>query len=435
MANEYYPSLGVFGLDIISITDNYDSSIVEHKIPFSNINYLENLGQKRRYEVSCVFYDNAPAAPSEKITPNYDNHKNFLGLIEKAFTILTFVHPVYGEIYGMVSRITVKHRDIQRYVEITFDFIEHDESGMRSWGNDRDKKQIPLLNSQSEKETAISNQISEDIGTDSSEIFDTNIDFDLPMIDQLKIYSNKVREYVKLLDKYVSVVSRVSNEIANPAVSLANSINYTTNVPGLLLRATDRAVERYVRYYDSVRNSPVRFINSFISGIKQLIDMQSLTVGQKALRISGSSRAAYELSNIYKEDSAKSAVIESKEVVDQFGQDGKYVGSRTATTDIMSLNELESTLYSVRGFLLEAIEDDRSLRSFKERANSLQNYVNNVKVNRLRIKEIDVNDTPLHLVCSSNGLSYQMAERLLKLNPDIKNPTFSRGVLKVYVTE
>lgn len=441
MANDFTPSIDDFGLEIFTISDNFDRSLVEHKIPFTNINVLEDLGQQRRLTVRCAFYDNASNPADGKIKPGYKEHKLFLNHL-KSRNLYEFRHPAYGLMSGSIPRLSVSHDSTQKYVEIIFDFIEEVTVAEKAADFSVLSEISGLLAaSQEQKEIAIDKQIQEDLSLaervrrGALDIRKIELDRDLPVlkqIDDAMELTGAVREYVKSLDTFVRLAEGTLNDIANPASSITNIISYGTTLPGRILYSVDRMVERYVELYSTIRNAPARFVNSFILGIKALRDAQSLEVNQKILTLSGSSRSAYELADLYETDEEKKTALESVERTPQFGYDGEYLGGGPLDTNIMTLDDLEGTLYEVRGFLLEAIEDDRSLRTFKSMAKTLQTHVNDIKVERLRIKNIDVNNTPLHLICSSNGLSYETAERILKLNPSIKNPTFTRGEIKIY---
>lgn len=432
MADSYLPSLDNFGLDIIDINDNIDRSIVEHKVPFSNLNYLEDLGTRRRISIRCAFYDNSRPRSDGKITPTYSNHRLFLSNMRKR-TYFELTHPKYGVMEGSVLRVSVLNNDVQNFAEISFEFIEQVTTNEPAPNFDIiSAVSSTFTNMQDEKVAAIEKVIRDDIGEAANEILNKDIDIDVPFIDQLGKLSTTARNYVKGLDSYVASVEGLLQDVTNPANSIISTIDYATDVPGRLLKATDKVIERYVGLFDTIKNTPARFVNELILGIKEFRDVQSLTVSQRLLTIGGSSRTAYEAGVLYSEDDEKRAELDDKIDVDQFSADGQYIGAGPVDTNVMTLDAIESSLFDVRGFLLEAIEEDRTLRSFKAMAFILQRHVNDIKIDRLRIKEIEVNNMPLHLLCTSNGLSYQYAERILKLNPSIKNPNFTRGDIKIY---
>jgi hypothetical protein len=99
----------------------------------------------------------------------------------------------------------------------------------------------------------------------------------------------------------------------------------------------------------------------------------------------------------------------------------------------MTLTELEFSLYEVRKLINEAILLDRDNRPLQEQSRKLQDYISRIKLDRDRIETKSYPLQSMHQVTMDNGLTYNAAERILKLNPDILNPNFTIGDVKVLV--
>jgi len=107
---------------------------------------------------------------------------------------------------------------------------------------------------------------------------------------------------------------------------------------------------------------------------------------------------------------------------------------------VMTVNDLETVLYNVRQFIQSAIIINRQLIAYdspdlKKMALDLQNYINNIKIDRMTVKTIILGSSiPLHILCQQLGLPYNAADRLLRLNPQITCPNFCVGPMQVYVS-
>jgi len=93
---------------------------------------------------------------------------------------------------------------------------------------------------------------------------------------------------------------------------------------------------------------------------------------------------------------------------------------------------LDDTLYEVKKLIDDAVQLDREKFDLRSQGAGLQKYIDQIKLDRERI--VTQEETPLqsmHQVAATNGLSYHRVDQLLKLNPQIKNPTFTSGAIKV----
>jgi prophage DNA circulation protein len=114
-------------------------------------------------------------------------------------------------------------------------------------------------------------------------------------------------------------------------------------------------------------------------------------------------------------------------------------GNRVLTitpVDVMSLQDLENMLYALNNYVQRIVVLNRAngqdVQYLLNMTNQTISYVDKEKLNRKAFVNVNTNNIPLHLLVTSLGLDYNAVDRVLKLNPQIKNPTFSFGNLKVY---
>jgi prophage DNA circulation protein len=135
---------------------------------------------------------------------------------------------------------------------------------------------------------------------------------------------------------------------------------------------------------------------------------------------------------VLKTDEINVKTEQSLESNPTFNERGDRVSSQTYV-DTLTVNDVDDLLYTVKTSIQTAVDADREQPELKMMSRDLTEYINTQKIQRLTVKTITVSNMPLHLICLQLGLSYQAAERLLKLNPQISCPNFVDGAIQVYV--
>lgn len=411
MADRYVPRLDNYFLDIVSTRDEFEPALAIHEYPYSNRNKIEHIGMRpRRIYIECSFQANPTLtagweAAGDVVKPTYEEHFFFLEYIKSEKKSFTLTHPKYGETNGKIQNITSYHDDTQEYVRITFEFIEE------------------IL---TEEETGIQYIIPEMVTgyTGTTENTTGKIEDEEKEAVDFISWTATAQLLISDLNKHL-------NSLTSPASSIINTINYGTSIPGQVMQAINGAIDRIVELYQTSRDAPASFINNLIAGIREF---KATFTGANANRvhIMGASRVAYETGVLFDEDDQKYRTIKNKEVSESFDNEGNFIGT-PALSEVMSLTELEFAVYQVREFINEAIQLDRDNRSLQLQARYLQDYVNKIKLDRDRIEEKYYPLQTLHEIVMQNGLTYHAAERILKLNTEIRNPTFTYGNVKVLV--
>ena len=412
MVNQNYtPQILGFYLDIVSISDSIENALSVKEYPFSTRNIIENMGPKtRRINVSCQFNNNLNFKDSgwsldAAIPPYYDNLNAFMSSFKAYNDNLTFTHPDYGEINGYIGNITVARDDTVEQANVTFQFIE----------------EVPVVVSYA---INIRNATAADF-TDTNDKTNDKMDKDLKETAYPVSLAARARANIAILDAWL-------DNVTGQATSIVNTLTYEETVPGLYLEAINNAVDRIVSSYVNVINIPAQYINNIILGLRTLKANFTGIDGQ-FVHIMGASRLAFEVGEVYESDTIKNNKITKKSETKTFDSNGNFVGSDDFEV-AMTINELEDTLYNVRAFIDEAIQFDRDNRPLQNAANNLQKYVNEVKLDRQSVEtKENVPFQSMHTWVTTNNLSYQAAETILKLNPAIKNPTFIDGELKILV--
>jgi hypothetical protein len=146
----------------------------------------------------------------------------------------------------------------------------------------------------------------------------------------------------------------------------------------------------------------------------------------------GAARVAYEAGVVYNTDDINHRKVVNLEDTPTIDAAGNYLGS-VYILNLMTLQDLEDSLRNTRELINDAILANRELLELRKQANDLQKYVNTIKLNRDNLEVQDLSLQSLYTVAQNNKLSYQAVDRILSLNPQIKNPTFAEGETKVII--
>jgi hypothetical protein len=233
------------------------------------------------------------------------------------------------------------------------------------------------------------------------------------------------------VNTFINKLESTLNDIANPANSLIATINFGTNLPGRIIGALARTAERYSILYNSLKNTPNRFIQSFRDAMTELENSLDF---KKHVRIAKARQASLDLGYIYSTDEENRNKTRRLEKIKSFDANGKYVKTE-AMPLLLTVNEIEQSLYDVRTDLQTSIDETRGMHSLKDMALALQEHAYNIKIESEKLVPVTIdNEMPLHLICLMYNLPYQYAERIHSVN-NIKHPNFVKGDIKIYVRQ
>lgn len=409
-----------FLLDIQDLEDTFEKAIAEYEFPYRDGALLEDMGQKaHQIKFRCYFYNDT-----------YLNHIFFINHLEKK-ELFELTHPKYGIINGCIKTVSVRHDSRVQTAEIDITFVENlrGEIDPFEYVDVEASMEETYSQGQDEQMEEFKDDVEEELGTEADEVLEKELDPDKGILEQFTDISAKARKYVKDVDTYVRKLEGAMNKISNPANSLISTINYGTKLPGRVIGAVAKTVERYALLYNTLRNAPTRFLLSLKDGLKKL----ELSLGKfsKHTRIASVQRRALESGYIYKSDELKRQILKSAEKVKSFDAKGNYLKAEPAE-QIMTIQEIEQTLADVRSDIQETVELSRGMQSMKDMARVLLEHVNIIKLEREKLVSVDIeNEIPLHLICLKYGLSYNYATRIHAIN-NCKHPNFVKGELNIY---
>jgi len=418
-------------LEIETLDDQFEVAIARHEFPFKDGALLENMGQKARtVAIRCFFWDDGSHL-------TYNDHIKLVNHL-KDKELFELTHPMYGVMSGMIERVSVKADDRELTAEVDITFVENLRQAISEvqYEDVEAAADQAVIDAQDEQMEQFAADAQDELGAEATAINDIELDPEQGLLEQYQGLTQKGRAWLKKVDDAVATFEGALNEVTQPANSLIATINYGVKLPGRVIGAVARVVDRYVALYKTITTAPSRFMRNLRAAIDNLIASAGLSPRmRKHLLVAVSTQGAAAVALYYATDEQQRQILRRLEKQPAFDVKGRYLNPPVAEP-VYTVNELEASLYSSRDMLQAAIDSDggRNIPSLKTMARVLVDHVNNIKLEREKIITITLdNPMPLHLVCFRYGLDYHYAERLAAINT-IPRPNFTAGRLQIYIS-
>jgi prophage DNA circulation protein len=449
MANQYEDLASIDGIElrILDIKDNFSHALVKHEFIGLDGARIDNMGRHaREIEFKALFYGFNETNGNGLTSATYNEHFNWLTKMLDSGIQHTLIHPKYGSITGRIQTLQAVHDDTLDYVAIDVVFIE--DGIITQIGADVQSLDSIITQAQLNNfDAALVAFPTYATKFGAGEINGVaNLNPAQSLVSQFHNASAAARNFLNTCDSVIGTCTSFLSQITEPLNTLDTAINFVNDVPSLVLGAINGAVNRITGSLTGLYNSPAQFASNFSAQIEVLV--HALTganvdpfrasvyqIGAGTMAVIGSQQLVA--------DNAVSQQLKNAELSPTFDDAGNYIGT-PITTDTMTVNDLELMLYTIRNEVQLLIDfpftDPDLIATARDNAynleimaSSLRSYVDTIKLNRLTVKTIQVNNIPLPLLATQLGLGYNAMERILKLNPSIKNPAFVSGSIQVYV--
>ena len=419
MSDRYIPRINNFLLNILAepgISTPRENEISVHEIPFSNRNILTPTGYRtQEIPFTCVFQVNPPTSEGQQsvagVLPTYNNHFAFLQLLESN-VLLEFVHPTYGSMDGYVKYFETIRRDEIDYVEIDITFLREESELVTSFEFSVDENTADQFRQGSISAMA-------NVGS--------------------AIQDNNSSSFRGRLNRYINDLNSFFNNITSPVDSIINTVDYVEDLSGDVVSAINGAVDRMVTSLLTTSEDPSSFINNAITNARLLRSDFEEASGAATLESIifnnlSAARIGYEAALQYIDDNAEREKFLKNIGKRTFDNNGRYLGT-VETISVMSINALEQTSQDLRLYIDEAIQNDRDNNSIALIAREIQQYVDEVKIQRDKIITVTTDLTSLYALMHKYRISYQRIDENLALNPDVENPNFIEGDIRLLVPQ
>lgn len=422
MAVDLYPAqLDGFPLEIENLDDSFERAVVRHEIPGRDGAMLEDMGEKARLvNIRCYFWDEG-----EHLT--YASHIDLINHL-KSVAASELIHPQYGSMTGMVERLSVRTEDPDiAVVDITF--VEEGRADLAAI----------------EYEDVAAAVEEEFLAGEEEQLAELEADLAAELGTFFVAAGRSARELVATVEGHIAVLDAAVAAVTNPVNSLVAAIAYGTDLPSRVMASITHAVERASLLVSSTATAPAQLVMGIENELLKLQQailaaapansaptLTATAIISRHLTIASSRRLALETATAYRSDEEQRRQLRTAEGVPSFDINGRYLASPIQVT-VMTADELETTLATVRTSLQTSVSLARNLASLKAMARSLLDHVNTVKLERDRLITVSLeNRLPLHLVCHLSGLPYNSAERVIAINSRIVNPNFTGGEVLLY---
>lgn len=407
-------------LPIRSIDDMTSKNIVKHEYAYRDGASLEDLGNGPLELSVTMLYTRG----------RYDEGRDLREYLRENRQV-SFVHPELGLLKGRIGDSRERHDEASRKCEISFTFIEDgiSESYVRAQVDVVAAMERTYVDSIAEQKERFAESLKEQLGAEAGDLLAAEVDSELSLISQLGKLSVKTRKAVNTIDKGLDKVDSIIDKAEVGADSVIKLVNWGLTIPDRIVKASAEVVERYVEAVKSLKKFPYRFAHELKRNVKELIANTSELAGE--LNLAGATRLAVEIAYIYDEDERNRETVRQLESQSPFDEFGNLVEVDPLPSVAVPV-ELERALMLTREWLQENVDAHRDLRTPQEAALTLlKDYERKLQLDRVKTITVD-QPTPLHLLCLQHGLPYASAERVWDLNPDLENPTFCQGEVKIY---
>jgi hypothetical protein len=418
-------------LPVVDVQDDFAAAVAKHAFPYRNAQELEFLGvEERSIKINCLFYRS-----------RYDENKTLTrSLLSTKKESHELSHPDFGILRGSISTINNSYDERKRHVAMSITFVvEGDGDGAEGLfpisASVKSTAQATFADGQETLAASFTETLIGGIGSEGGDLADIEIDSTQTLLAQFLTASTAARSYLSEIDDAIDICEGYLYTVSAPADSFLNTIDYGSTLPGRFVGVVNEALDRIYASAGGRTVSPRHFLENLKSAYYAFSTRFENRNFNAADQVNDAIalRYALDVGVVYDADNLQSQALVPIEDSPGFDVAGTRIITDNAP-EIMTIDDLEETLYSVREMLQAAIDRDRANgEPYKKLARQLLDHVEIVRLNRERIVIRNVpSEMPLHVICKKFGLPAGYAERILALNPEIRNPTFVKGDIRIY---
>ena len=427
--------LGLYPLKIESLDTGVEKSIVKFEVPYRDGAQLADMGaHARTVSFRCYFWDD-----------DYDKHLDFFeyacATLDKTIELL---HPAYGAMFGKIESVKVhEDQDWQRKADIDITFVEQKldlYTAIMPAGNAPASSTEGIMQAGIDAVIAVAeNEGAIVLGADSG-FASKLLDPAKSLLDNATDLSLDSRAKLAAMDTRINEIESILSSVTIPIDALAAVIEWPDTLSGRVVGAVTRACARIAASLENIKPTPQKYVcnlcdvlDNFVVPLLASQAQDDIPIGKYAATAAALSAGCY-AGQAFQDDADLAGAAEAAEAVAAFDALGNYLNPPDLDP-FMTINDLERSLAAVRSIIQVAVDANRSedtafLRSM---AAQLLEHVNTMRIGRLRIVERELEaEMPLHAVLLREGLSYRIADRILAINPQIKNPSFVAGKVLLY---
>lgn len=419
-------------LEIAPISGTAPRNIVEHNFPLREGAKLEDLGGKARRFRFKIWFRARTWGESY-----HDIAQSFIDYISVP-RIVAFVHPVMGILKGKITEYGFETRDEIDAESVDIEFAEERIADQApAPGSDIIGQIEPQYQHAQITEASIC--VAELVSTYGSEVgpyLSETVNPNVAAIDSVQFPPSRLQTLLGDIDAFTTKMDSAFSDQEIPADSIVANTEFASTLPGRMLEAAAKCVNRMSMRSESLLGTPGRWIDSF--GADADAFAGSLKAFTQIFLRQAALFGCWGLSRSYSTDETNRDTLRRIESVRPFGADGSFQPPSTVPP-VATVGELDYSVGSIRSRIAAAIMflrfGDTDSQDLRKMAISLQTYVDKVKIERDRIVKYGPKSTMcLHAICMSLGLSFAYAERIASIN-NVRNPSFIGDQINVYARQ
>jgi prophage DNA circulation protein len=424
----YTPYFNDLYLRIEPPEDSGERALVTHEVVDADGAQLEDTGLRAQaYRFTCWFWgDNR-----DRNGVTFDDSATFLDYLTRRNAVHTYVHPLDGAVQVRVASWNRRMRstscigfDVSVVVEPPAELVSQEKQLI--------VPTVEALYAQSAaaQMAAVADSARDAVGADGPSMLSKVLDAGKSLAAQFAGFRLVVRQFVAKVDTAIATVEGAAALVESSADSLTATIEWGTSLPGRLVGAVSSAMDRIATAYRTASDSPEQFLASFNTAVDAL--KQNVSEFRDVITVAAATQATATVAVMLESDEQQRSVVralEQQAPVDIMGR----TQSIEPLPQVLSIQELEYVTAQTRKLLNDAIAVAPGNRALHEMAIELQRWVNSIKLQRESIRTVQVDTVqPLYAVMLKYGINYRMAERILALNPQIANPSYVSGEVRIY---
>lgn len=252
-------------------------------------------------------------------------------------------------------------------------------------------------------------------------------------LEKLGDLGSKLNALVRDIQSALGRIDGVIAAISYPVSAAYNALAFGADLPSQLSARIAKALD-LMQGKVAGAPDPAASASRFLRDVDALLATFQGSSTHSTVRILGALQGARTVAAVMATDEDRLRAMQASEASQPFDERGRWmVGSTSTLARPASVSQMAALVGQARTLLqsVRPLVDDGHL--VDRIAVALQEQYNDRLFELEQVVEIEVQDpTPLHLICHRQGLPYNTAERLVLLNPQIKNPTFVQGRVLVY---
>lgn len=409
--------LGGIRIPCSEVSDERKAALVKHEYPGHDGADLEHMGWAALEFKLRAFFPASRAADWAAV-------KDLLKTGSKA----VFDHFELGEIPVRIESVSTRHDKRIDSVEVDFTVIEDGVDQTNRAVRPAAQDVVAGL-AQAMVDQAIE-RISEQILPAALPEPDLNDPNWLELLGNLGTAANLV---VSQIRQALGRIDGVIAGFAYPVSAAFNALAFGADLPSQFAARVAKALDLMQGKVDGAPD-PAASAAKFLRDIDALGATIRGTQVESTVRVLGALQGARTVARVMATDEERLRKMQAYEQSQAFDERGRWIASATAPKILPTTAPQMATLVGQVRTMLQGVRplvDDGAL--VDRIAVALQDQYNDRLFELEQVREVEIQDpTPLHLICHRAGLPYNTAERLMLLNPQIRNPTFVQGRILIY---